>query len=73
MQKMTKIIAVVAVLTVTMLCIGAASATGVPTSPGPAPNSGDCIPDGSGLEHPETPGMGPAPNSGDGIPDGSGF
>ena len=49
MQKMTKIIAVVAVLTITMLCIGAASATGVPISPEPAPNSGDGIPDGSGF------------------------
>ena len=38
---------------------------------GPAPNSGDCIPDGSGFPLPTSPG--PAPNSGDGIPDGSGF
>jgi hypothetical protein len=46
-------------------------------SVGPAPNSGDCIPDGSGFEQPnwqnDTPGMGPAPNAGDGVPDGSGF
>ena len=49
---------------------------------GPAPNSGDGVPDGSGLEAPNGPNgetesgsypMGPAPNSGDGIPDGSGF
>ena len=51
---------------------------------GPAPNSGDCIPDGSGFGGPNGPNgtgaqgsgngpMGPAPNSGDGIPDGSGF
>jgi hypothetical protein len=49
---------------------------------GPAPNSGDCVPDGSGFELPNGPNadiglglgpMGPAPNSGDGIPDGSGF
>jgi hypothetical protein len=45
---------------------------------GPAPNSGDCIPDGSGFDQPnqqnsDNGGMGPAPNSGDGIPDGSGF
>ncbi|HJX31741.1 MAG TPA: hypothetical protein VJ624_07820 [Thermodesulfobacteriota bacterium] len=42
---------------------------------GPAPNSGDCIPDGSGFEGPNDQGFGrgPAPNSGDGIPDGSGF
>lgn len=46
-------------------------------SVGPAPNSGDCIPDGSGFEQPNPlntgNGNGPAPNSGDGIPDGSGF
>ena len=46
-----------------------------------APNSGDCIPDGSGYEPPNGPngdgsGSGhnsPAPNSGDGVPDGSGW
>ena len=49
---------------------------------GPAPNSGDGLPDGSEFEDEEPngpngasedPGTGPAPNSGDGIPDGSGF
>ena len=48
---------------------------------GPAPNSGDCIPDGSGYDPPNGPsgdgsGSGhnsPAPNSGDGVPDGSGW
>ncbi|MBA3010146.1 MAG: hypothetical protein KKF12_00495 [Proteobacteria bacterium] len=47
---------------------------------GPAPNSGDGIPDGSGMDGgPYGPSgdsgdsRGPAPNSGDGIPDGSGF
>lgn len=49
---------------------------------GPAPNSGDCIPDGSGFDSPNGPAgnvgsgsgpVGPAPNAGDGIPDGSGF
>ncbi len=42
---------------------------------GPAPNSGDCIPDGSGFETPngQEYGPGPAPNSGDGIPDGPGW
>lgn len=49
---------------------------------GPAPNSGDGIADGSGLDSPNGPngtgsdsGQGhgaPAPNSGDGIADGSG-
>ena len=46
---------------------------------GPAPNSGDGVPDGSGLETQSAPqsdsgvAPGPAPNSGDGVPDGSGF
>ena len=46
---------------------------------GPAPNSGDGIPDGNGFDddwqNADSPGdaVGPAPNSGDGIPDGSGF
>jgi len=44
---------------------------------GPAPNSGDGISDGSGLDSPNGPGNdgspGPAPNSGDGVPDGSGM
>jgi hypothetical protein len=40
---------------------------------GPAPSSGDCIPDGNPFIRPENPGDGPAPNSGDGIQDGSGF
>ena len=51
------------------------------TSFGPAPNSGDCDPDGSGFDRTEPcandgsfgDAVGPAPNSGDGIPDGSGF
>jgi len=40
---------------------------------GPAPNSGDGEPDGSGFEEPFGNGLGPAPNSGDGIPDGPGW
>jgi hypothetical protein len=45
---------------------------------GPAPNSGDGIPDGSGYDrsnwqNDHSSGMGPAPNSCDGVPDGSGF
>jgi hypothetical protein len=45
---------------------------------GPAPNAGDCDPDGSGFDRTDwpndgTPATGPAPNSGDGISDGSGF
>jgi len=49
-------------------------------SPGPAPNSGDGVSDGSGLDSPNGPNaagqgagsVGPAPNSGDGVSDGSG-
>ena len=37
---------------------------------GPAPNSGDCDPDGSGFDPEQEIG---APNSGDGIPDGPGW
>jgi len=51
-----------------------------PESPGPAPNSGDGVSDGSGFDRTDWPndnnpgdGKGPAPNSGDGVPDGSGF
>ena len=46
---------------------------------GPAPNSGDGIPDGSGMDNrlqngkPDGVSPGPAPNSGDGIPDGPGW
>ena len=46
---------------------------------GPAPNSGDGISDGSGVDSPNGAnadgdvGEGPAPNSGDGTSDGSGF
>ena len=40
---------------------------------GPAPNSGDCVPDGSGFVEPFGNGRGPAPNSGDGDPDGPGW
>jgi hypothetical protein len=42
---------------------------------GPAPNSGDCIPDGSGFDSPNGSGNGPgpAPHSGDGIADGPGW
>jgi len=68
MKKLFVIILMI-ILVGTMLC-GSVIAS--------APNSGDCIPDGSGWdeENPrpgELNGEGPAPNSGDGIPDGSGF
>lgn len=70
-MKKTVLIVLSLLVVITMVC-GIAAA-----SVGPAPNSGDCIPDGSGFEQPNNAhagnGMGPAPNSGDGIPDGSGF
>ena len=62
---MKKFIALMAVVFVLALCV----------SLGPADNSGDGLPDGSGWGVDDLPsqGTGPAPNSGDGIPDGSGF
>lgn len=73
--------ALVSVLFIALLS-GVAFAAGSAGPMGPAPNSGDGIPDGSGFEAPNGPNgetglgsgpQGPAPNSGDGIPDGSGF
>ena len=69
--------AILLLVVASMLC-GIVAATQEPF--GPAPNSGDGIPDGSGNT--DVPGpyegstgeaVGPAPNSGDGISDGSGF
>jgi len=45
---------------------------------GPAPNSGDGVSDGSGMDghngnDADSDGHGPAPNSGDGVSDGSGM
>ena len=57
-----------------LLVVGVAGTT-LADSQGPAPNAGDCDPDGSGWDTPpgEGYGPGPAPNSGDGIPDGPGW
>jgi hypothetical protein len=71
---MKKICIALSLLILASMICGIASAASV----GPAPNSGDCIPDGSGFDqpnpqNPDSPGKGPAPNAGDGIPDGSGF
>jgi len=70
------------IVLLTLLVIGMIGIAGnaMANSEGPAPNSGDGVSDGSGLE-PEPNGYGvfgdgygePAPNSGDGIPDGSGW
>ena len=73
---MNKIVGVLLVLLVfASIVFGVVAAE---NSIGPAPNSGDGIPDNSGFDQPnwqneDSPGVGPAPNSGDGIPDGSGF
>ena len=74
-MKKISVIALMAMLVVTMLC-GSVMAS---LQSGPAPNSGDGIPDGSGMDNqfqngdPDVESPGPAPNSGDGIPDGSGW
>jgi len=74
MRKLAIVVALVAVLALTILYGFAVAGE----REGPAPNSGDGISDGSGMDDPHNadPGAnspGPAPNSGDGIPDGSGF
>jgi hypothetical protein len=73
MKRKTIIIAVCALVGLIGI-VGTVMATGT----GPAPNSGDCIPDGSGFEtdtgsNGQGYGPGPAPNSGDGVPDGPGW
>ena len=67
-------ILIVAMLTMTMLCVSVASAaTEDGVSLGPIENSGDGVPGNNYFDQPETPGMGPAPNAGSGDQDGSGF
>ncbi len=73
------------VLTITALLMTAPFAYAASDSSprGPAPNSGDCIPDGSGFLAPGGPNAphtntgalpnGPKATSGDGIPDGDGI
>lgn len=77
---MKKVVLINLLVMVSLLAIGVSP---VFAGAGPAPYSGDGVPDGSGfVESPEWPegpnesgigGDGPAPNSGDGTPDGSGF
>ena len=62
-------------LLVAVLVLGTVA---VQAGPGPAPNSGDGVTDGSGFDVPPGPigdgdPFGPAPNGGDGVPDGSGM
>ena len=66
------------ILIVSVTCVYAFGINDATDAHGPAPNSGDCVPDGSGYNRNDwptndNPGKGPAPNSGDGVPDGSGF
>lgn len=76
MKKIYSVLILTAILTMVTFCV---YATADINCVGPAPNSGDGIPDGSGFDrdddwpNEESPSKGPAPNSGDGIPDGSGF
>ena len=65
----------IAILVLVVASIFCGTVAAVNTA-GPAPSSGDGIPEGSGFEdahwqNEDSPG--PAPNSGDGTPDGSGF
>ncbi len=78
MKKLLVIVVVIALFAATSGVALADSAGAM----GPAPNAGDGISDGSGLDAPNGANgdvgsgcgpIGPAPNSGDGIPDGSGF
>ena len=75
MKKLYSVLIIAALLmTVTFCVTAAADKNGV----GPAPNAGDCDPNGSGFDRTDwpngdSPGKGPAPNSGDCDPNGSGF
>jgi hypothetical protein len=73
-RNLAIVLALAAVLVVATSC-GFAVAS---EHEGPAPNSGDGISDGSGMDdplngNPDASSSGPAPNSGDGISDGPGF
>jgi hypothetical protein len=77
---MKKILVLGAIILIAVAGVGVAALgnQGEMKSPGPAPNSGDGIPDGSGFESFDghqgpAYGPGPAPNSHDGIPDGPGW
>jgi len=76
MKKILVIGAIIAIVAAGVV-VAATGNQGQNKSPGPAPNSGDGIPDGSGFvsfggQGPAY-GPGPAPNSHDGIPDGPGW
>jgi len=74
-KKKYSVIIIAAIMIMAVFCGNAAADN---DGFGPAPNSGDGDPDGSGFDlndwpNEDSPAKGPAPNSGDGIPDGSGF
>ena len=73
MKRIISIAILIFVFFIIFFGIVAASNSDGPALDGPAPNSGDGVPDGSGFGDPDNSGIGPAPNSGDGVPDGSGF
>lgn len=65
-------------LIVSVTCMHVYGVSDVAEAQGPAPNSGDSVPDGSGYDradwpNEDSPAIGPAPNAGDGVSDGSGF
>lgn len=82
---MKKWISTLVLITFSAIMLGSAIASEDSSpGPGPAPNSGDGVSDGSGMDAPNGPNgdgtsaagnglNGPAPNSGDGVPDGSGM
>ena len=76
MKKILIIAGIIAII-VAGVAVAAAGNQGQMKSPGPAPNSGDGMPDGSGFVAFDAKGPaygpGPAPNYHDGIPDGPGW
>jgi len=68
---MKKFIILILIVVFLMISFGCTTVTNN-TPPGPAPNSGDGISDGSGLDAPSEVGPAETPNSGDGISDSSG-
>jgi len=76
-MKKILVIAAITAIFIAGVAVAATVNQGLNKSPGPAPNSGDGIPDGSGFVSFESQGPaygpGPAPNSHDGIPDGPGW
>ena len=70
-ENMKKFIILILIAVFLMISFGCTTVTNN-TPPGPAPNSGDGVSDGSGLDAPFGVEPTETPNSGDGISDGSG-